>query len=210
MKALKNFKNLLKTLREALIAQSQLLPERILNALSLEGTELDKLLQDSQTEYNSIEQEDTTILFELMALPSSSNVSMEEGDIYTARDLTCNDTTICSDDVICGDFVIDRSITYYKMYRLHLMMYGEDSSYTAAKLAGRFRSQETKSNLYSSDIYIETVSDPDVINEFKNNIMWLRNDLNIDLGVKIQVAQASLPSEYKEINDIHIIRRETI
>lgn len=208
MNTTSNIDNATKILRDTLIEQSQLLPERVLNSLSIHGTELDKILEEQI--YNSIELNDTTMLFELYSLDSTSNVSMEEGDIYTAKPLTCSNSTICSEEVICGKFIIDRSITYYKMFRLHLILYGQNSSDLAVKLSSRLRSLSTRSKLYESGIYIEKVSDPETINEYKNDIMWLRNDVNIDLGLKFSISQVSLPTEYMKLNDIHVIRRKNI
>lgn len=207
MKAIKDFNDIIKILRNTIIIQSQLPAERVLNSLSLEGTELDKLLEESR--YNSIEQEDTTILFELNSTPqSNSNVSMEEGDISTIKELTCGETILCDNSLLCGEEHIDRAITYYRMYNLHLVLYGQDSSFTAVKLSSRMRSQEVKSNLYAKGIYIESVSNPESINEFKNDIMWLRNDVTINLGVKFLITQVYLTPEYEKIKDIQIIKEE--
>lgn len=203
MKSIQTLDELTLALRQMLIQQSELSPDRVLNALSLEGTELDKLLEEQV--YESISQNDTTILFQLTALPSESDVSMEEGDKYTAREQVCSMSTISGRNTIVGDFVIDYSITYYKMYRLAVIMYGLASSDLAAKLIARLRSGNARTNLYSSGIYLEEVSNPTTINEFKNNIMWLRNDFDIDIGVKYNISQISLPETFKTVNTLNII-----
>ena len=203
MKTIQNLDEVIVAIRQMLIQQSELSPDRVLNALSLEGTELDKLLEEQI--YDSISQNDTTLLFQLNTLPSESDVSMEEGDKYTARDQVCSMTTLTGSNTIVGDFVIDYSITYYKIYRLSVIMYGILSSDLAAKLVARLRSSNVRTNLYSSGIYVEEVSNPTVINEFKNNTVWLRNDIGIDLGVKYSVSQISLPETFKTVNTLNII-----
>lgn len=207
MKTTTNINDVIVKIRNTLISQSQLPSDRVLNSLSLRGTELDELLSENEEIYNGISILNTTLLFELRSIQSNSNVSMEEGDIYNSSDLMCSDSTICDPNTICGDTIIDRSITYYKMYELYIIIYGENGLDTAIKLASRMRSQEVRSNLYMDGIYIEKVSDPNMINEFKNDTMWLRNDISINLGLKFAIDPTSLPSEYKNINSINIIRR---
>lgn len=207
MKTTTNINDVIVKIRNMLISQSQLPSDRVLNSLSLRGTELDELLSENEEIYNGISILNTTLLFELRSIQSNSNVSMEEGDIYNASDLMCSDSTICDPNTICGDTIIDRSITYYKMYELYIIIYGENGLDTAIKLASRMRSQEVRSDLYMDGIYIEKVSDPNMINEFKNDTMWLRNDISINLGLKFAIDPTSLPSEYKNINSINIIRR---
>lgn len=204
MKTIENTDQLVEIVRNMLIAQSELSSERVLNSLSLQGVELDKLLEEQI--YNSIDQQDTTLLFELISLDSNSNVSMEETDSYNAKELTCSPFTICSPNTITGDLKLDTSITYYKMYQLKIILYGSSSSAVALQLAGRLRTSKVRTNLYSSGIYLEKVSEPDAINEFKNNIVWLRNDINIDLGVKYSIPQIDTDEAYDNVNKL-IIRR---
>ena len=129
---------------------------------------------------------------------------MEEGDIYTAQNINCSHTTICNNDTICGKLTINRSITYYKMFSLHLMMYGEDSPITSIKLISRLRSENVRSNLYDSGIYIESITDPQSLNEFKNNMMWLRKDVFINLGVKFSIVPVSQTIEFENIKNLQI------
>ena len=238
MKIVENLDEVVEILRNTLIEQSQLAPERVLNALSLTSTELDKLLDpeepdepiipDEPTEdeddipiippdepqptqgeiWDSIEQKDATMLFELLPINSTSSVSMEEGDYYNSKDLVCSPITICSPDTIVGDVDIDESITYYKVYRLKLTIYGSDSSAIATNVASRMRSAKVRATLYQSGIYIEQVTEPEIINEFKNNLIWLRNDIQVDIGVKYSVSQVAVDEQYETVNTIKIYRRK--
>lgn len=227
MKTVENLDEVVEILRSELIKQSELKPERVLNALSLTSTELDKLLEDDDDDniveedddeyedldvqeevWDSITQDDTTLLFELQPAFSTSAVSMEEGDFYNAKEVVCSSLTICSPNTVVGDVAIDNSITYYKIYRLKLTLYGSNSSSVALKLVGRLRSSKVRTDLYSSGIYIEKVSEPDIINEFKNNLVWLRNDVQVDIGVKYALSQVDVATEYEAINTIKIYRRK--
>ena len=188
MKSIQNLDVLTETIRNMLISQSELSPDRVLNSLSLTGTDLDKLLEDSI--YTSITQNDTTLLFELSSVNvSNNNVSMESGDKYNSKYLACSPFTICGPNTIVGSFVIDYSITYYKMYQLHLILYGLSSSEVAMKLVARLRSEAVRHNLYADGLYVEDITDIQTFNEFKNNLMWLRNDITINIGIKSDISQ---------------------
>lgn len=243
MKTVENLDEVVEILRNTLIEQSELAPERVLNALSLTSTELDKLLDPEEPDepiipeepetnlfvdddipilppdepetkptqgetWDSIEQKDATMLFELLPINSTSSVSMEEGDYYNSSDLVCSPITICSPETIVGDVDIDESITYYKVYRLKLTIYGSDSSTIATNVASRMRSAKVRAGLYQSGIYIEQVTEPEIINEFKNNLIWLRNDIQVDIGVKYSVSQVAVDEQYETVNTIKIYRRK--
>ena len=181
MIAFENVKELEKILRESLITQSELLPERVLNSLSLYGTQLDKKL--SETRYGSIEQSDCLTLFELTSRDSTSDVSM--------TDKEDND---------------DNNITYYKAFRLRVIMYGDDSSDIALKIVARFRTEEIRNHLYEQGVYLERIGDPFILNEYKNETMWLRNDIEIDIAVKFKIAPITTDSDFNNISELNIIQ----
>lgn len=183
MIAFQNVKELEKILRENLIIQSELKPERVRNSLSIYGTQLDKLL--SEEIYGSIEQSDCLLLFELNSRESTSDVSMTETED--------ND---------------DNSITYYKAFRLRVILYGDDSSDIALKLVARFRTEEVRSHLYEQGVYLEKISDPFKLNEFKNETMWIRNDIEIDIGCKFKIQPINLDSNFIDITELNIIQDE--
>lgn len=183
MKSFDNVSDLEKILRQALITQSTLAPERVLNSLSMYGTELDKLLSENICE--SIDQNDTTMLFELTSREATSDVSMTE-----TQD---NDLNL---------------ITYYKAFRLKVIMYGNSSSDIALQLAARFRTEEVRNDLYEQGIYLEKITDPFIINEYKNETMWLRNDVDIDIGVKFSFTPITTDASFANISELNIINEE--
>lgn len=204
MKTTNNLDEAVKILRNELITQSELPSEKVLNALALTGTELDELLNDSI--YNSITPYQTTMLFSLNSYNSTSDVSMESGDKYNSKYLTCSPTTICSLNTILNDFIINNDITYYKIFQLKLILYGIYSTDIALKLIARLRSALVRADLYNSGVYIESVSEPFILNEFKNDIMWLRTDVNINFGIKLAINQINEISLFNNINSLNIIK----
>lgn len=176
MNAISRTKELNKLLRNVLIVQSELQQDRVLNSLSLYGEDLDKLFEEQI--YTSIDVSDAMILFELRSRNSSSDVSM-----------TLQDGTI---EII-------------RSFSLYVMIYGDDSADISSKLIARFRTEKIRNNLHNSGIYIENVSDADMINEFKNNVMWLRNDFSIDISCKFIVSQIEQDYNFDsvEVNKIY-------
>lgn len=186
MNTFESIKELNKYLRNMLVTQSEINSDKVLNALSIYGTELDKLLSESI--YTSIDQLDSVILFELINRDSNSNVSFNE---YEQTSLG----------------TIDNNVTYYKCYTLKLIIYGDSSSDVANKIVARFRTEKVKEDLYENGIYLERVTDPISLNEFKNNTMWLRNDIDIDIGVKLKISQISTDSDFQSFSDLKIITK---
>lgn len=205
-------KELEKYLRNELITQSQLNPKRVLNALSTYGTELDKLLNESDNNeeidetYDAITPCNTTMLFELEAKDSNSNVSMEDNKVNDPTALICSNSLECDGAVASdGNPTLDTNITYYKMFSLKVIIYGNDSINLASKLVARFRSEATRNKLYADGVYLAEVSEQKTVNEFKNEMMWLRNDITIDIGIKQSIAQLTPEHTFADV-DITILK----
>ena len=180
MMILSSTNELNKILRQVLITQSELDEERVLNALSLYGTELDKYLSDSI--YESVDQNDTTLLFSLEARNSTSDVS------------------------IVNENEVD-NITYYKAFKLSLIIYGDNSNDTGIKLAARFRSENVRTQLYDKGIYVEEVTDPTILNEFKNDTIWIRTDLDINIGVEFNITPVNTDFDFENLTELKIIQK---
>ena len=165
-----------KIIRNVLIEQSELEQDKVLNSLSTYGTELDKVLED--TIYVSIDKPEVVILYELQTRESSSDVSFDDFDEQNNLDI----------------------ITYDKAHRVKLIMYGNDSSTLAMKLIARLRTAVIRQQLYDSGVYLEKVSDPHTINEYKNETMWLRNDIDIDIAVKYAIPKVTSDTIYEKVN----------
>lgn len=163
-----------KILRQVIIQQSNLSDEQVLNSLSIHGEDLDKLFEEQ--EYISIDRSDALILFELQSRRSSADISMT------------ND---------------DGSITLYRSFTFRVMIYGNDSSNIANVLIARLRTEDVRVQLLDSNIYVEKVSEPDVLNEYKNQTMWIRNDIAIDISCEFNISQF-MSDNFEQINTTKI------
>lgn len=170
-------KELNKILRKELIAQSQLNSNYVLNALSTYGETLDKLL--SNKVYDSYETKDAVLLFQLFNRNNESDFSFTEKN---------------------------GTITYNKSYELKIIIYGNASSDIANKISSRFRTEKVRNDLQNLGVYLESISDPESINEFKNEVMWFRTDISIFITSEFSYQQTSEDSDFDILSKINIIK----
>ena len=198
MKIFTNSDEINKLIRLQIIKQANLLPERVLNSLSTYGAELDKVLteiltvsashtvgrhnvQSSEDEsiYVPIQHSDVVVLFELQDRQSSNNMS-ETND--------------------------DNSVTYTKSYIVHLILYGDNCGDIATTLVARLRTERCRTELLDEGISLERVTDPDRINEFKNNTLWQRTDFDIYISVEYKYTQVDDMQDFEGLSQLDIIR----
>ena len=198
MKIFTNSDEINKLIRLQIIRQANLLPERVLNSLSTYGAELDKVLteiltvstshtvgrhnvQSSEDEsiYVPIQHSDVVVLFELQDRQSSNNMS-ETND--------------------------DNSVTYTKSYIVHLILYGDSCGDVATTLVARLRTERCRTELLDEGISLERVTDPDRINEFKNNTLWQRTDFDIYISVEYKYTQVDDMQDFEGLSQLNIIR----
>lgn len=160
MTILRDVSELNKIFRKHIIAQSRLDGEQVLNALSIHGEDLDKLFEEQV--YISIERQNLLVLFELQSRPNEADVSMT------------ND---------------DESIILYRSFVFRIIIYGNDSSMLANELVARFRTEKVRNAFRDDGVHIERINDPEIVNEYKNRTMWLRNDISIDIACEFNISQ---------------------
>lgn len=177
IKTIQELQEIDKILRNVIIQQSELQADRVLNALSIRGTDLEKQIQTD--EYISIDLNNSMILFEVYSRNSENNMTMEEDDE-------------------------NNSLTSYCSFMIKLIIYGNTSKMLAQKLKARFESQYIRNKLYDSGIHVDNVSEIETISEFINSTIWLRNDLSILFSCKLSVSQLQDDEELKIKNDIII------
>lgn len=177
MKRLASVKKLNEILRAQLITQSGVNGQLVRDSLTEYGAYLDKNSQDSV--FISIQPTDVVILFELRTRDSTANVSFTKDD---------------------------DKIIYDRAYQLHVMLYGDASTDTVNTLIARLRTEKVRSDLYSEGVYVEKISDSTEIHEFKNNVVWLRNDFDIDVCCEIEVSQVVKEDEFAAFDKIIIQR----
>lgn len=171
-----NTEELNKVVRQVLILQSGLQSTRVLNSLSIYGEDLDKLLEDEI--YGSIERNDAMLLFELRSRDSTSNMTQTNDD----------DTLL-----------LVRSFT------LHVILYGNSSSDIASILKTRLETEKVRLSFVERGIYIEDISMPQTLNEYKNQTMWLRNDFDINLTCSFLIEQISKDSSFETLSKMTLI-----
>lgn len=176
MNTINDINELNKLIRNQLIVQSELPSDRVRNALTTYGTMLDKLL--TKQEFDGICECDELLLFELRTREGESDVSMTEND----------DT-----------------ITFYKSYSLHIILYGSNSATVMNKLIARLRTRAVRQALYESGVYIEKVENDTSINEYKNDVMWHRHDTDILISCKMSITQVTDDAAFESIEPVNII-----
>lgn len=175
MIAIESTAKLEELLRNLLIEQSALEPERVLNSLSIHGENLDKLLEDSI--YVSIDRTDAVLLFELISRESSSDISNEDED----------------------------AISTYRSFSLKCILYGNDSNEIATAIVSRLRTEKVIEDLQAQGVYLETVSRIESVNEYKNETMWQRNDFDIDISCLFKISKISAEYEFDSVEVDKII-----
>lgn len=165
-------------LRSQIIAQSGIDAELVRDATTEYGAFLD--MNTSGSIFESLTPSNTVALFELKTRESSTNMSRT------------ND---------------DDSIVFFRTYQLRVMLYGDDSGNIANMLVARFRTEKVRNSLLASEVYVESVSEPERITEFKNNIVWQRNDIDINVSCEVDLTQASVDVDFETFDEIHTTKR---
>lgn len=178
MIAITDINELNRIFRKELILQSEVDGEFVRNALSVDGQTLERLMYGDTSE--SICRCDSVILFELTTRDSDKQISFSE---------------------------TDDEIEQYRRFTFKIIIYGDNSQMVSAKLIARLKSLNVRQRLLSEGIKIERVGYADSVNEYKNETIWQRNDIAIDVWCKLIFSNASedytmSSVEIKEIKEI--------
>ena len=161
-------------IRNILIEQSQLEPEFVRNSLSLYST---PLMTDDQGILDTLQQDQLLILFELRARDDVFNISEQDEETGV--------------------------ITMYQGYQVHVIIYGDDCRTLANKLIARLRTGRLGDIFRENGLQCYSVSNSESIQEYINEVMWLRTDFNIDLSCIMEIAPVStdyIPNELSELD----------
>lgn len=165
-----DIKELEKIIRNVLIEQSEISSKFVRNALSVYGTDLDQNTGDNI--FTAIARTQALMLFELNAKNLSSDMSETNAD---------------------------DSISYYKAYTVRIIIYGDKSPTIANKLIARMRTQYVRDSLQDKGVYLDSVSNADSIYEYKNGVMWIRNDFSIDIACTMNIQPVTSISDFATI-----------
>lgn len=171
-------KDIIIALRNEIITQAEIPSNYVLNALSFYGTEMHR--SQNGIVFDSFSQEDTFIIFELNKRDTSDTVNYSSGD----------------------------DIINYASYVMRLNIYGEDCDLLSRKLRSRLLSEEVRNNLYEKGVYIQNIPYPESINEYINEVMWEREDLEIEIAVRFNINKITINDPMESLGSLEIYKTE--
>lgn len=164
------YKDIIITLGKFLDEKSGLNSQRILNADSVRGTDISQMI--NSTESYSPAQSDSFLLFELLEDTSGEHFvtpGQREQDMMSIQS-----------------------------FNFHIMIYGNNSPMDAQKISTIFKNADLVLGLRDSGIFVNQVSAVDPINEFINNTLLIRRDIDIKIEVRFQFDNVGPEPEYFE------------
>ena len=165
-----DFDNVIRTLRKTIIDYVGIDSNRVLNALSVRGADLLKII--NKTELNSYNLSDSFIVFELLEDSDKEYFVMEE-----------NDNNMC----------------YISNMHMDLKLYGKACHTISRKLITAFKNEKILMDLYVSGVYYKGITGPSSVNEFINNTLWPRCDMTIKVQTKT-IVEKPISDEFFDIN----------
>ena len=153
-----SYENIIRTIRPVLSEQSGIDINRILNAISVRGPDLLKLISESQS--MSFDLGDCFIVFDLIESDPEEAVVLHEEDDSTSS-------------IAPFDFT--------------LKIYGNASHQVSQNILTRFKTESVALYLRSKGIYIHGITFPTAIHEFINNTVWPRCDMSLHIIVRFNV-----------------------
>lgn len=177
IKSINDLHELTILLRSQLIEQSQLPSDYVINGLDTYGPELIKYIEDLDI-YKGYELEDTVIVFELYANNDQNITTDEENDIMYS----------------------------FNSYTLHLIIYGENSNVMSRIIKSRFESEEVRLLLHDDGVHLVKVDLLGDINEFINERIWLRSDVNINIMVRYEIEKVSKIESMDNLKELEVIK----
>lgn len=170
-----NTNDLERNIRDLLIEQSGIDARFVRNSLSLYGSALDQ--SDYNNIWSSIQQEQSLVLFEISSRDSTNNMS-ESND--------------------------DNTILLYNSFQVHVIIYGLKARDLSGELIARLKTAYCRSWLSTRDIFLEEVSYPTSVNDFKNGSIWPRTDFDIDITCRFTIQPVYSESNFAKYGDIII------
>lgn len=174
---IQNVEQIKKIIRQTLIFQSQLPEKFVRSSHSLYGTDLDKNVDYDI--FNTISSSDLLVLFELMTADATSNM--------TERDRKD-----------------ENFINYYQSFKIHIILYGDESLTFAHILKARLLTEEVREELQIQGIYLSNISNIEKIDEFKNGVVWMRNDFDIYVSCQFNFTPVMTNADIEKLNTITI------
>ena len=166
------FEDIIKIIGNEILLQTGIPRDMFKNVTGVRGSSLAKRL--SETETNSINLNDTFIVFELN----------EDDD-------TSYNTTINEDD---------DTVNLITAYNFYLKIYGNNCHTTAQQIITRLKSRQVVYKLHGLGIWLTEITFPTNTNEFINNTLWPRCDLTLKLRVRHNISLVNPEGEFSDEN----------
>lgn len=170
------YTDLIINIRKELINQSELDGNFVINAVSVRGPALKKLISEDQS--TSLNLHDGFIIFELLEDKNSETNIILHNDDNSSDNIT--------------------------QYKLLLKIYGNTCHEISQKLTARFKMQDIIMELYSKGIWVKNISFPETINEFINDTVWPRCDIEMTIIVRYNITSIKETPTAEEISEIII------
>lgn len=155
--AIDNFENILINIRKTIIKVLNINPTRVMNAASVRGTDLSKII--SASESTSLTLNDVFIIFEF-----------KESD----------------DDIYWLMHENDNTSSYITSYDFNLKIYGKGSHIASNLIINGFKNINILTDLYDLGIKVEGITKPITMHEPINETIWPRTDFKIVVTSRIE------------------------
>lgn len=152
------YEDIIRAIRQTIITLLNISADRVLNADSVRGADLLKIISCSES--TSFSLNDLFIVFRLKEYDNDSYYIIPEEDNTSSLIIS---------------------------YEFTMNLYGNACHEASQKLLTIFKEERTLVNLYESGIYVHQVNKPRFMNEFINNTMWPRCDMSLVLQVRVSV-----------------------
>ena len=169
-----NLRELEKIVGNILYKESELTKDRIINALSVRGPALSKLVTDKVK--LSYDLNDVVIIFEIV---NRSN-----------------------DDVNFSEEIDENEIRNNLALEVNIVCYGNASNNVVNKLRARLLSERVRLEFLENDVYIAQVSNATSLNEFVNETVWPRCDFSFNIDVEMLVKKTIEDKTIEDISEI--------
>lgn len=165
------YKETVKKLLEILETYSGIDTNRIFNALSVRGTDISVIISENEDPISlSPNLSESFVLFELIEDPTGENYITPNGD----------------------------KMDTIQTYIFHLLIYGNQSVMDSHKISTIFKTPNIALELRNSGIFIKGVSSIEPNDEFINDTLYLRRDLDISLQTRYSFDMVIPDVEYFE------------
>lgn len=166
------FEDIIKIIGAEILAQTGIPKDMFKNITGIRGSSLAKRLSD--TEFNSINLNDTFIVFEL------------------------NEDEDHSNNVTINEY--DDTVNSIVAYNFNLKIYGNKCHIVSQQILTRLKSRQIAYKLHGLGIWLTEITFPVNQNEFINNTLWPRCDLTLKLRVRHNISLVTPEGDISEEN----------